>query len=193
MTWVDMMVLNVRQIFTERKALLKGHFLLSSGLHSELYLQAAKVLQFPELASQLGEKLAEDFKDLSVNVVVAPALGGVLVAFEVARALGVRSLFVERVNGVFHLRRGFEIKKSERVLVVEDVLTTGKSTREVVDVVQKSPGHLVGVGCLIDRSSHNLDFGVPLKSLLKLEVQTFNPADCPDCQEGMPLVKPGSR
>jgi len=187
------MTLDVQQTLIDKGALLKGHFLLSSGLHSEAYLQGARVLQFPDIATQLGAQLAKSFKDIPVDVVVAPALGAVLVSFEVARALGVRSLFVERVEGTFRLRRGFEIQAGEKILVVEDVVTTGKSTREVLDLVRQSPGELVGVGCLVDRSSQDLNFGVNFRSLLKLEIKTYNPPDCPSCQQGAPVIKPGSR
>jgi len=184
---------DIRRLFIEKEALLSGHFLLSSGLHSETYLQAAKVLQYPEVATRLGKQLAGRFEGVNIDVVVAPALGGILVSFEAARALGVRSLFVERKEGGFCLRRGFEIRKAERVLVVEDVVTTGKSTNEVIEVIRQGPGELAGVGCIVDRSGGKAGFGVPLKSLLKIDVKTYDPSDCPLCRKGLPAVKPGSR
>ena len=183
----------VREIFIEKKALLTGHFLLSSGLHSDHYFQAAKVLQYPEVATKLGQELASHFKKTPIDVVIGPALGGILVSFEVARALGVRSIFVERVDGIFKLRRGFEVGPKEKILVVEDVLTTGKSTQEVIDVLKETEGEIQAVGCLVDRSFGDLDFGVPLKSLLKLDIKTYEPSACPMCQKGTPAKKPGSR
>lgn len=183
----------ILKIFVEKKALLEGHFLLSSGLHSEKYLQCAKLLQYPDLATQLGAELAAKLRPQSPQLVVGPALGGIFVSFEVARALGVRSVFTERSEGQFELRRGFEIGPGERVLIVEDVVTTGKSTLEVVEVARKLGAQIVGVGCLVDRSGGQADFGVPFASLLKVSVTTYPAADCPLCRKGIPLVKPGSR
>lgn len=179
--------------FKERGALLEGHFLLSSGLHSNRYIQCARVLQYPDLATELGKGLASFFKDDKIDLVVGPALGGVLIAHEVGRALGVRSIFTERQEGKMILRRGLEIKAGERVLVVEDVVTTGGSTKEVIDVVQELGGVVCGACALVDRHSKELDFGVPFHPLLRLEIETHSPESCPICEEGLPLVKPGSR
>ncbi len=183
----------VRALFQQHSALLEGHFQLSSGLHSDRYVQCALVLQHPEVASLLGSLLADPFRGERVDVVVGPALGGIIVAHEVARFLKARAVFTERVAGEMQLRRGFAIAPGERVLVVEDVVTTGGSTREVVAVVRASGGVLVGVGALVDRSLAVPDFGVPFRSLLKLALTTYPPEECPLCRAGVPLEKPGSR
>lgn len=187
----------VLSLFVERGALLDGHFLLSSGLHSPRYLQCARVLMDPQVATGLGRALAESLRDAIGGVppgaVVAPALGGVLVAHEVARAFGCRGVFTERQDGLMTLRRGFVIGAGEPVVVVEDAITTGKSTREVLDAMQRSGARVLAVGSLVDRSVGEVDFGVPRRSLLRLEVPTY-PADaCPLCAGGTRPVKPGSR
>ena len=183
----------VLDLYKQTGALLSGHFLLSSGLHSERYLQSALVLQQPDLASKLCAALAEHFKDMQIEVVIAPALGGVFVSHETARALGVRALFAERVNGELQLRRGFAIKPGERVLVVEDVITTGKSTKETMEVVKQAGGVVVAAGSLVDRSNGKADLGVPYKSLVTLAVPSYTPEACPLCKSGSVPVKPGSR
>lgn len=187
----------VLKIFEQNEALLKGHFLLSSGLHSSRYLQCALVLQHPAVAEKLCSALAArvlgDEKIGRIDLVMAPALGGVIVAHEVARTIGVRALFSERVDGVMRLRRGFEIRPGEQVLVVEDVVTTGGSTREVMEVVRQAGGVVVGAGSLIDRSGGAVDLGVARHALAVLEVPTYPPDDCPLCREGTPAIKPGSR
>lgn len=180
-------------MFHECGALLEGHFLLTSGLHSNRYVQCAKVLQYPEKAALLGAELAAFFRDQGVDVVIGPALGGILVAHEVARALGTRAIFAERENGVMALRRGFAVERGERVLVVEDVVTTGGSSREVIKLIEDNGAEAVGVGALVDRHTGTLDFGIPFHALLRLEIATYQPEDCPLCREGIPLVKPGSR
>ncbi len=189
----DMTQEEVLDIYTKTGALLTGHFLLSSGLHSDRYLQSALVLQQPEIATRLCRELAAHFLDLKIDVVIAPALGGVFVSHETARALGVRALFAERVNGELTLRRGFSIKAHERVLVVEDVITTGKSTRETIGVVKQAGGQVVAAGSLIDRSGGKADLGVPYRSLVTLDVPTYPPDTCPMCKAGSAPVKPGSR
>lgn len=187
----------VLQTFEANDALLKGHFQLTSGLHSNRYLQCALVLQHPPVAETLCAALAAKAKSDSrigqIDLVVAPALGGVIVAHEVARALGVRALFTERHEKVMTLRRGFAIKPGERCFVVEDVVTTGGSTREVMDVVTSLGGVAVGAGSLIDRSGGAVDLGVPRHALATLEVPTYQPDDCPMCREGSTAIKPGSR
>jgi len=182
----------VLQIFRENSALLEGHFILSSGLHSDRYIQCALVLQYPSIAEQLGSELAAKLQHLGASVVAAPALGGVIVAHEVARALGVRALFTERQMGAMSLRRGFSLSPDEPALVVEDVITTGGSTRETIACVRQGGGNVVGVGALIDRSDA-VNLGVPKVALVTLAVQNFDPADCPLCRSGIPAVKPGSR
>ena len=183
----------VLDIYKKTGALLTGHFLLSSGLHSEQYLQSALVLQQPEIATELCAALAEKIKDATIEVVIAPALGGVFVSHETARALGVRAIFAERVNGELTLRRGFTIKPGERVLVVEDVITTGKSTKETITVVRNAGGVVIAAAALIDRSGGKADIGVPYKSLVTLTVPAYTPETCPLCKAGSKPVKPGSR
>ena len=187
----------VLQTFSDCGALLTGHFLLTSGLHSPRYLQCALVLQHPPIAEKLGSALAAEAKaDDSIgpiDLVVAPALGGVIVAHEVARALGVRALFTERQDSTMTLRRGFQLNPGERCFVVEDVVTTGGSTREVIEVVRALGGIVAGAGSLIDRSGGAVDLGVPRHALAVLEVPTYKPEDCPLCKEGTTAIKPGSR
>ncbi|MCX5686513.1 MAG: orotate phosphoribosyltransferase [Candidatus Omnitrophica bacterium] len=184
---------NVSKIFDKYNALLTGHFKLSSGLHSEKYLQCALVLQYPEAAEALAKELAKKFAKEKIDVVIGPALGGITIAYEIARALGVRGLFAERQDGKMVLRRGFSIKPGKRVLVVEDVITTGGSTKEVVEVVKNAGGIVVGVGCIIDRSASPIDFGARFESLAKIKIETFKEGDCPLCKQNIPVTKPGSR
>ena len=183
----------ILQIFEKTNALLKGHFKLSSGLHSAQYLQCALVLQHPEYAKKLCSELADRFKSEKPSVVVAPALGGVLVSYEVASALGCRSIFTEREDGKMTIKRGFDIKTSDRVLVVEDVITTGGSTKEVIDTAKQKGARIIGVGAIIDRSCEKIDFGVKFECLAKLDIKTFKPEDCPLCKKAIPVIKPGSR
>jgi orotate phosphoribosyltransferase len=185
------------RLFEERRALLQGHFLLSSGLHSARYLQCARVLMDPALATRLGAALAARLRPLcgavAPRAVVAPALGGVLVAHEVARALGCVGLFTERQDGTMSLRRGFTLEDGDPVVVVEDVITTGGSTREVLEAVRARGARVLAVGSLVDRSGGAVDLGVPCRSLLELEVEAY-PADaCPLCAQGSKPEKPGSR
>ena len=185
------------RLFEERGALLSGHFLLSSGLHSSRYLQCARVLMDPSLATRLGAALAERLRPLlggkAPRAVVAPALGGVLVAHEVARALGCVGLFTERQDGAMTLRRGFALEDGEAVVVVEDVITTGGSTREVLDAVGARGARVLAVGSLVDRSGGAVDLGVPYRSLLELAVEAHPAEACPLCAQGSRPEKPGSR
>jgi orotate phosphoribosyltransferase len=183
----------ILRLFEKTGALLKGHFRLSSGLHSGHYLQCAKVLQYPEYAKQLCGRLAAYFKEDKPTCVVAPALGGVIVSHETAGALGVRALFTERKAGEMVLRRGFEINSDDRVLVVEDVFTTGLSTREVLKTVDSYNAKIIGVGSIINRSGKQLDFGVKSFSLVNVEFPVFPHEECPLCKKGIEVVKPGSR
>jgi orotate phosphoribosyltransferase len=180
-------------IFRQHAAILEGHFILSSGLHSNRYVQCALVLQHPQIAERLGAELAAKLSHLGATTVAAPALGGVLVAHEVARALGTRALFTERQEGSMVLRRGFSLEPGENVLVVEDVITTGLSTRETIHCVEQAGGKVVGAGALIDRSGGTADLGLPQAALVTLQIQNYNPTECPLCQAGTPAVKPGSR
>ena len=184
-------------LFVERGALLEGHFLLSSGLHSPRYLQCARMLMDPPLATRLGAELAASLRVVlgedAPGAVVAPALGGVLVAHEVARAFGCRGLFTERQDGVMTLRRGLTLDAGEAVVVVEDAITTGKSTREVLEAMAVAGARVLAVGSIVDRSVGEVEFGVPRRSLLRLEVPTYPAEACPLCAVGSKPVKPGSR
>ncbi|MFZ5640739.1 MAG: orotate phosphoribosyltransferase [Bacillota bacterium] len=181
------------EIFKKANALLTGHFKLTSGRHSNQYMQCAQVLQYPHYAAKLCADLAERFAGKKVDVVIGPAMGGIIVAYEVARALGVRAIFTEREQGVMTLRRGFSIGKDEKVLVVEDVITTGGSVKEVIEVVKATGAEIVGVGVLVDRSNGRVEFGLPAEAVLRLDIKSYQPEECPLCKEGLPLVKPGSR
>lgn len=182
------------QIFKKEKALLTGHFLLSSGLHSPNYMQCALLLQKPWVADKVCRAIAKKMKKTKIDVVVGPAMGGVVVAYELGRALKKRSIFTERVEGVFALRRGFSLKKGEKVLIVEDVVTTGKSTKEVAEVLKQHGARFAGVASIVNRSGVENPFEVPFFSLLKMNIPTYKPEDCPLCREGkLPAVKPGSR
>jgi len=187
---------SVLETFRRVGALLEGHFRLTSGLHSAGYLQCALVLQYPREAETCGEAIASQVKMLDVEAVVSPALGGIVIGHEVARALGVRALFAERQDGRLTLRRGFALKPGERVLVVEDVVTTGGSTRETIDVARAAGGTVVGAASIIDRRSgasaaETLD--VPYSALATIDLATYDPASCPLCAAGQPITKPGSR
>lgn len=180
-------------IFKKHNALKEGHFLLTSGRHSNRYLQCALVLQNPAVAAKLCGQLVKRLPVQEVDVVIGPALGGVTLAYEIARQLGVLALFAERENNVMTLRRGFSIEKGTKVLVVEDVITTGGSVKETIKVVEELGGEVVGVASLVDRSGGKIDLGYPLSSLLPMEVISYLADECPLCEEGLPLVKPGSR
>jgi orotate phosphoribosyltransferase len=183
----------VLHIFEEKGALLTGHFRLSSGLHSDKYLQCALVLQHPNAAERIGSAMADLFSDKKPECVVGPAIGGIVLAQEVGRALGVRSIFSEREADSMTLRRGFSVAKGERVLVVEDVITTGGSVQEAVDALAAMGADVVGVGVIIDRSGDRATFSVPFKSLARLEVSAYIEEECPLCRSGEPVYKPGSR
>ena len=174
-------------------ALLRGHFRLTSGLHSDVYLQSALVLQYPQHATTLCTALAAPFRGDGIQTVLAPAIGGILVAHEVARALGVRALFTEREEGLMRLRRGFTVSAGERCLVVEDVMTTGGSIREVVTCVEALGASVVGVGSLIDRSGGGAHFPVRRATLATVKATTWKPEECPLCKAGGQAIKPGSR
>lgn len=184
----------VLEIFTKTAALLSGHFLLTSGRHSDKYFQCAKVLQFPNYTEQVCTNIAEYFRDFTVDTVIAPAMGGIIVGNEVARQLGKRSIFTEREDKVMTLRRGFTLEPGEKVLVCEDVVTTGGSVFEVIEIVKSFGAEVVGVGFIVDRSNGKVNFGYPQKSTLTVEVISYLPDDCPICKENkIPLFKPGSR
>ncbi len=183
----------VERLLAETGAIRRGHFQLSSGLHSPMYVQCAALLQHPEKAARLAEALALHYRGARIAVVVSPALGGVTWGYEVARALGARAVFVERnADGRFALRR-FGLTSGERVLVAEDVLTTGGSTRETIDVIRSAGGEVVGVAAIVDRSGGTVELDVPLRALLTQQIETYPASACPLCQDYRPLEKPGSR
>ena len=183
----------VLDLFRRSGALLEGHFKLTSGLHSERYLQSALVLQHPELAEALGRELAARTSHLQATAVLSPALGSVVIGQEVARALGVRALFAERQEGALTLRRGFTLSDTDRVLIVEDVLTTGGSTRETAGIAQAHGAQVVGAAVIVDRGADPARLNLPLQALVKLEVPTYAPDKCPLCARAIPVTKPGSR
>jgi orotate phosphoribosyltransferase len=184
-------------IFRDSGALLEGHFQLTSGLHSDRYFQCARVLQYPQYTELLCGELAQGFRTAGIDVVVAPALGGIVVGQEVGRVLRARTLFAERKEGVMQLRRGFSVAPGERVLVCEDVVTTGGSVSEVISLVRERGGTVAGVAFIVDRSGGKVKFamdpGGVQCSLMNMEVVAYPPAECPLCAKGLPVVKPGSR
>lgn len=182
-------------MFKEKGALLEGHFQLSSGLHSSMYLQSALVLSDTDYAEKLGKFLADKIKTLvgEIDLVVAPAMGGLIIGHEVARSLGKDFIFTERVDGEMSLRRGFSIKEGSSVVIIEDVFTTGKSTREVIKLLNDRNVNVVACGSIIDRSGGSIELGVPYVSLLSLEIKNYEEKDCPMCKEGKKIEKPGSR
>ena len=184
--------MNVEKMFLDHGALLKGHFVLSSGLHSDRYLQCALVLAHPGRAEELGRALA-DRCPAKPDLVLSPAMGGLMIGHEVARALGVRHYFTERVDGNMTLRRGFRLESGEKVVVVEDVITTGKSTKEVFAVLAAHGAKAMGALSIVDRTEGRADLGVPHAALWPVSVPAWRPEDCPACKAGTPFVKPGSR
>jgi len=185
---------NILNIFTKTNALLNGHFLLTSGRHSNQYFQCALVLQYPQYNELICGMIANHFKDFEIDVVISPAIGGIIVGQEVARLLNKKSIFTEREDKKLTLRRGFEIEEGKRYLVCEDVVTTGGSVFEVMDIVKEHGGIVAGVGYIVDRSNNKVQFNVPQFSTLQLEVISYQPDECPLCKENkIPLVKPGSR
>lgn len=183
----------VIDILRECGSLLEGHFLLTSGKHSDRYCQCAKLLQYPDRAERVIKPVADRVRDLGATVVVGPAMGGIVVAYELARQLRVRGIFTERVEDQMALRRGFEIAPGEKVLISEDVVTTGKSTMEVANLLEGLGAEVVGLCCLVDRRAPGVKLPLPLFAATSLTVQTFEAGDCPLCVEELPLDKPGSR
>jgi len=184
---------NVEEIFQKSGAILKGHFLLASGLHSPIYWEKFRVLQSPNYTEKLCRMIATHFQKQNIQVVAGPTTGGIILAFETARQLGIRGIFAEKEGAAERaFRRGFSINPGERVLLVDDILTTGNSTRQVMAAVTKQGGLVIGIGILVDRSEQGVDFGVPLFSCLRSITPTYTPQDCPLCAAHIPLVKPGS-
>ncbi len=184
---------SILQNFRETNALLEGHFILSSGLHSPKYLQCALALQYPIDAAKYGLAIAEQFCDSGIETVASPAIGGLIIGYEIAKALNVRFIWTERKEGIMTLRRGFSIRSGERILAVEDVITTGGSIKECIHVLKENGGDVTNAASIIDRSGGKADVGVPRISLVELDVPSYEVADCPMCAEGKEAVKPGSR
>jgi len=183
----------ILEAFEKSNALLKGHFLLTSGRHSNVYFQCAKVLQFPKYVEMLCSLIADNFRNFEIDTVIAPAIGGLVVGQEVARQLNKRFIFAEREDKKLLLRRGFTIEENEKLLICEDVVTTGGSVFEVIDIVKSNDAQVAGVGIFVDRSNGKVNFGYPQYSTFKMEVISYLPEDCPLCKENIPVVKPGSR
>jgi orotate phosphoribosyltransferase len=184
---------DILEHFRQTDALLDGHFLLSSGLHSPNYLQCALALQQPCDAERFGRAIADNFRDHDIETVASPAIGGLIIGYSVAQALDVRFIWTERQDGVMTLRRGFSLKPGEKILVVEDVITTGGSTRECIAALETHGGKVVAAASIIDRSNGTADVGVPRIALVKMDVPTYKPEECPLCADGTEAYKPGSR
>ena len=182
---------DVEGIFRQSGAVLKGHFLLTSGLHSPIYWEKFRVLQYPNYTEQLCRLIANHFRNQKIQVVAGPTTGGIILAFEVARQLGVKGIFAEKEGEVRVFRRGFTINPDERVLIIDDILTTGGSIIEVIEAVKRLKGSTIGIGVLVDRSEQKKDFGVPLFSCLRSQTVTYRPNKCPLCAAGIPLVRLG--
>jgi len=183
----------ILDIFMETGVMQEGHFKLTSGRHSDKYMQCAKLFIDPKVSEIMSGELAKKFENDSIDLVVGPAVGGIILSYEVARQLGKPNIFAERQNGEMTLRRGFCVDKGMNILVVEDVVTTGGSVKEVVKLLQESGANVIGVGSIVDRSNGAVDFGVKYEAVLSMEVLSYDEADCPICKTGAPITKPGSR
>lgn len=181
----------VLELLESAEGVLHGHFCLTSGLHSDIYFQCAKLYQYPETVEKIAKRIAEQLKDVEFDTVVAPAIGAVIIGYETAKQTGKRNLFVERKDGVMQLRRGYSLKKGEKVVIMEDVITTAKTIHETIDALKEFEVEIAAVGCIVDRTCGKT--GLNIKSLLQIEPVTYEPDNCPLCKEGLPLVKPGSR
>ena len=181
----------VLELLESAEGVLKGHFCLTSGLHSDIYFQCAKLYQYPEIVEKIAKRIAEQLKDVEFDTVVAPAIGALIIGYETAKQSGKRNLFVERKDGEMQLRRGYTLKKGEKVVIMEDVITTAKTIYETIDALKEYDVEIAAVGCIVDRTCGKT--GLNIKSLLQIEPVTYEPDNCPLCKEGIPLVKPGSR
>lgn len=181
------------EILIKCGVLIEGHFLLTSGKHSGKYMQCAKLFQYPKYSESISKILSDKLKKYDADIIIAPAIGGIILSYEVARQLNIKSLFAERENGIMTLRRGFEIEKETKVIVVEDVVTTGGSVKEVIELVKKCGGEVVAVGSIVDRSKGLADFGCPFESVIQIDIDTYEKDECPLCKNGSSPYKPGSR
>ena len=181
----------VLNLLEKAEGVLHGHFCLTSGLHSDIYFQCAKLYQYPDITEQLGKKLAEKLSDIEFDTIVAPAIGAVIIGYETAKQAKKRNLFVERKDGVMQLRRGYTLKKGERVVIIEDVITTARTIKETMEAIKEFEPEVVAVGCIVDRTKGKTEYNI--KSLMQIDPVVYEPDNCPLCREGIPLVKPGSR
>jgi orotate phosphoribosyltransferase len=181
------------EILLKAEALLNGHFLYASGRHGAQYMQCARVLQYPEYTEELAKTVAESFKGEKTDYVLAPAIGGIVWGYELARALGAKSIFAEREDGKMTLRRGFEIPRGARVVVAEDVITTGGTVLEVIEIAKARGAEIIGAGVIVDRSGGKIDLGTKIAAAFTTEIESYAPEDCPLCKQGQPITKPGSR
>ncbi len=181
----------VLNLLEQAEGVLHGHFCLTSGLHSDIYFQCAKLYQYPDITEQLGKKLAEKLSDIEFDTIVAPAIGAVIIGYETAKNAKKRNLFVERKDGVMQLRRGYTLKKGEKVVIIEDVITTARTIKETMEAIKEFEPEVVAVGCIVDRTKGKTEYNI--KSLMQIDPVVYEPDNCPLCREGIPLVKPGSR
>ena len=182
---------NILELLEKAEGVLHGHFCLTSGLHSDIYFQCAKLYQYPEITEKIGKALAEKLKDVEFDTIVAPAIGAVIIGYETAKQAGKRNLFVERKDGAMQLRRGYKLEKGEKIVIIEDVITTARTIKETIEATKDFGVEVVAVGCIVDRTCGKT--GLNIKSLLQIDPVTYNPDECPLCKQGIPLVKPGSR
>ena len=181
----------VLNLLEQAEGVLHGHFCLTSGLHSDIYFQCAKLYQYPQITEELGKKLAEKLSDIEFDTIVAPAIGAVIIGYETAKQAKKRNLFVERKDGIMQLRRGYSLKKGERVVIIEDVITTARTIKETIEAIKEFEPEIVAVGCIVDRTKGKTEYNI--KSLMQIDPVVYEPDNCPLCKEGIPLVKPGSR
>lgn len=181
----------VLNLLKQAEGVLNGHFCLTSGLHSDIYFQCAKLYQYPEITEKLGKKLAEKLSVVEFDTIIAPAIGAVIIGYETAKQAKKRNLFVERKDGIMQLRRGYTIKKGERVVIIEDVITTAKTIKETVEAIKDFEAEIIAVGCIVDRTKGLTNYNI--KSLMQIDPTTYEPDNCPLCKQGIPVVKPGSR
>lgn len=181
----------VLNLLEKAEGVLHGHFCLTSGLHSDIYFQCAKLYQYPDITEQLGKKLAEKLSDIDFDTIVAPAIGAVIIGYETAKNAKKRNLFVERKDGIMQLRRGYTLKKGEKVVIIEDVITTARTIKETMEAIKEFEPEIVAVGCIVDRTKGKTEYNI--KSLMQIDPVVYEPDNCPLCKEGIPLVKPGSR
>lgn len=182
---------NVLELLESAEGVLNGHFCLTSGLHSNIYFQCAKLYQYPEITEKIGEMLAEKLADLEFDTIVAPAVGAVIIGYETAKQAKKRNLFVERKDGEMALRRGYTLKKGEKVVIIEDVVTTARTINETIEAIKEFEAEIVAVGCIVDRTSGRSSYNI--KSLLQIDPVVYDPSECPLCKENVPIEKPGSR